>query len=69
MYKCFKSLESITVFAGTGADIGRAIILLLIFVSTRPVLTYLDKNDAVSLPDLSMFANELLRGADLTNAQ
>ncbi len=68
MYKHFKSFESITVFAGTGADIGRAIILLLVFVSTRPVMTDLDKIDAVSLLNLSMFVNDHLRDASLTNA-
>lgn len=69
MYKYFKSLELIAVFAGAGAGIGRAIILLLIFVSARPVLADLDKNDDVSLLDLSMLPNDLLRAADRKNAQ
>ncbi len=68
-YKCFKSLEPIAVTVSAGAGIGRAIILLLIFAAARPVLADLDKNDALSLLDLSMFANDFLRGADLTNAQ
>ncbi len=69
MYKCFKSLEPRAVSAGAVAGIGRVIILLLIFFATRPVLTDLDKNDAVSLLDPSILPNDHLRGANRKNAQ
>lgn len=69
MYKCFKLLQSIAVYASAGAGIGRAIILFLIVVAAWPVPADLDKNDAVSLLDLSMLPNDHLRGADRKNAQ